>query len=326
MGLHFRTKFFSSTTEYRTPWSRGSFAEKYLPSLYRAGAAALGSGVASTLVKAGASAAGSMFRGGWSGVPYGGSSGPSAGGYRRSGYRKSSYKRRTYGSRKKRKFPSKAATIGNARPDVHVLDTTSGSSNLSPQSFAGNASFIVLNAPAVGAAFFNRIGRKIRMKSLFIEIGIGPSATAAADDNWRFLIVYDRQSDNLMPAITDVLADVSYAGTTTTTTFSHLNMANKDRFLILMDERRMLPAVGNSAGTPYYASGAPCNTAPDTYMFKRYIKLKGLETRYSVDAGTPAYSDITTGALWFFCFGNNKGNAAAVGYNYVFNARLKFVE
>ena len=54
-------------------------------------------------------------------------------------------------------------------------------------------------------------------------------------DFLRLLVVYDRQSNGTLPAISDILAMRDLAGAVTTTSRSSRNDDYKDRFKILLD-------------------------------------------------------------------------------------------
>lgn len=115
--------------------------------------------------------------------------------------------------------------LGN---ELKFLDSSWNSSGVS------NSGTIVLSTvhPAVsGTGESQRIGRKIVIRSVFVrwvvEIGNGttPSAT---DDGLRVIIYQDMQANGAAATVTDILATANY--------LSFNNLANKNRFKIMMDK------------------------------------------------------------------------------------------
>lgn len=222
---------------------------------------------------------------------------------------------------------NRAAMMGTAVPETKVLDnntTSSGSvfggAGITP---GNNFTPVALNLIQTGSSFFNRIGRKVRNHSIFIEMWAAPNGTNAQTDvaYHRFLVVYDRQSNGATPSITDVLQDVDQSNNLTSGTSlatAHLNMNNRERFVVLMDERKVLPPIASSA--PYFTS--PVVTTEDTFKIKRFIPLKMLETHYKADSSPSVIGDVATGALIFIALSDKA--AANCGYEWQGSFRLKF--
>lgn len=196
------------------------------------------------------------------------------------------------------------------------------------------ANFGVTNVPVEGASFYNRIGRRIRMKSLhingFITISGGNAAALTSPSYARIMVIYDRQANGANPAIADILTSVTAAGATASTVLDGINMNNRDRFSVLMDEKVLLPPIGINGATPANTSSLvsmdPNANAGDARQgqmnVNRFIKLKGLETHYKATAG--AIADISTGALTLVTFGDDANATAA--YNFKWTSRLKFFD
>ncbi|HUD45139.1 MAG TPA: capsid/nuclear shuttle family protein [Patescibacteria group bacterium] len=181
------------------------------------------------------------------------------------------------------------------------------------------ATFQAVNLPVEGASFYNRIGRKVMMKSLRLtgqylvtgnEVGVA--------EYLRVMVVYDRQTNGAYPVIGDLLANYDSAGTSTTNSQSGLNMNNAERFTVLMDRRIKIPYNTTDVGGIQYEYLS--NYANDNSGEDRYIKLNNMETHYKATAGT--IGDIATGGLYIVTFGSVVAGSA--GYAFNWNARLRF--
>jgi len=170
--------------------------------------------------------------------------------------------------------------------------------------FNNTAPMVVFNIPLEGASFYNRIGRRIRMKSLHFRCKIMPSnnnATALPQPViLRQMIIYDRQCNGAFPALADILTAYSNAGTTSSQPLDGLNMNNRDRFEILLDNQVILPAMGINGASPastvlnYTSANEKNSGEPQGQInMNRFIKLRGLETHFKASAG--AIGDIATG-------------------------------
>lgn len=199
-------------------------------------------------------------------------------------------------------------------------------------SFTQAGTVTLLTVPVEGASFYNRIGRRIRMKSIQIKGAITPGLGNAAADTatlGRVMVLYDRQPNGALPSVADIITDYTSAGATSTTTRSGLNMNNRDRFVVLMDQFVVLPAVGISgvapAATIYYAD--PNNNAGGAeqgqLLINRFIKLKGLESHFKASAG--AIGDISTGSLIMLTIASDSANAGG-SYTLAFEDRVKFLD
>lgn len=151
-------------------------------------------------------------------------------------------------------------------------------------------SITLLAVPITGADFNARIGRKIKLKSLFIrgrirlECTSSPdTAVAVAAQQGRLMIVYDLQPNGVIAGITDILNTAEPA--------SHLNLNNRDRFRILYDREFVFdPYVVDKTATASYS-----NAGRSIHNVKLYKKLNYDMIFNSVNGGTIA--DIASGAL-----------------------------
>lgn len=206
-------------------------------------------------------------------------------------------------------------------PEVKALDVP-----LTLVTLSTTGTVTLLNGIQEGTSFFNRVGRRIEMKSLHFVGNLDTTGNAAGvDDYIRIMIIYDQQPTGTNPASTEFLQDVDNAGTLTTTSYSGLNLNFRDRFTILMDHRIGVARDGGSStdGVTEIAGGSTTENS-NTSQFNRYIRMRGLLTQYKQTANPAAIGDITTGALYLFTLG--KIAVGTAGYNLAFKTRLRFAD
>lgn len=167
---------------------------------------------------------------------------------------------------------------------------------------------VLLNGCPAGYAVNNRIGRKIRMRSIqgemtvFLPATIVPnagaaitfSANATTGPRARLLVVYDRQSNGVVPYKGDVLAALADSGmgggaganTQVPSISSFMNLNNRERFLVVVDKQVEVDG-----------------TWKKSTRIKFYKKLN-LEVVYNSAVDGSAAS-IMTGALWCFAISMN---------------------
>ena len=172
----------------------------------------------------------------------------------------------------------------------------------------------LLNGCVPGSQNFNRIGRKIFMRSLQIRGAINlTDTTAGTNVVCRMVIVYDKQSNGSAPTWANIMTSQNISGTTSSDVFAMVNLDNRDRFVIIRDQLYIPGAIDNTA-TQTYAMG------PGTIVLNEYIPLK-LETLYNGgSAGT--IGDITSGSLYCFWIAN-ANNSFGVTANVAFRVRFE---
>jgi len=222
-----------------------------------------------------------------------------------------------------------SSRLGRVMPgtqEVKAVDTVvaNGGNNGSLFVSAINTTAVVtpINLIQAGSTFCNRIGRRVNLRSLFFTAWLQNLNTVNASfDYARVIVVYDRQTNGATPAIADILQNTDQATANTTTSLSNLNLNNRERFVILMDERMTLPPVALTT-----AAGTPVPFSPDTsknvFQIRRYINLKGLPTHFKADSSPAVIGDISTGGLFLVTF----GTIAAASESYACRAswRLRY--
>lgn len=178
----------------------------------------------------------------------------------------------------------------------------------------------VLNLISPGSSMFNRIGRKVSMKSIHIQ----------GFFNWNFLdnpggqfarimVVYDKQTNGAVPNITDILQDQcnnTGGDAPINVATSGVNLNNRDRFEVITDRRFYLPGFQNANGL-----FLPTATADDMHV-EVYSKLKGREVHFKADSVPCVIGDIATGSLLLLTFGATALNLAV--WTFTGSIRLRY--
>jgi len=153
-------------------------------------------------------------------------------------------------------------------------------------------SWLLLNGIAVGATSTTRIGRRIRMIGIHIQLHVYPSDYTTREGlRGVFFLVYDRQTNGAAPTMAQLLdTSITYKSQ------APVNPDYTDRFTVLA--RRVFQSqpvfYDNANGLVAYAS-------PQHFSEDFYKKLD-LPVQYSGDGATVA--SIATGSLYAFTVGD----------------------
>jgi len=212
---------------------------------------------------------------------------------------------------------------GRARAEVKMVDQVNGNTFVTLP-LNTTASIQCLNLIQEGSSFYNRIGRRIEMKSVHLTGIIQQTSHATViNDYVRILVVYDRQPNGALPAISTMLASYDQTGTSTTTVFDGVNPDQRERFAVMADIRLALPASsGTSAGAPSSSSAADGVNA--TFNINRFINLRGLQTHYQASSNPAVIGDVSTGALYIVGFGGIASGSE--GYQGRIGVRLRYCD
>jgi len=229
------------------------------------------------------------------------------------------YKRGQMGNFRRALVPAISSATGS-RPQAELKSCDVNGVAFNP---INTSTPIVLNAVEQGAAFYNRIGNKINMKSLEIRIVLRPSTGTGTPNTVqyiRMLIVYDNQPNGANPTWADIMTSYNNGGSTSSTAQDFLNINNRNRFKIFADITVTIndadtASVFSSAnyGLQFYGNETNCH---------RFIKLKGAQTTYKASAGN--VGDISTGSLLFFPY-SDFGSAANPTAG-TFSSRLRYYD
>lgn len=180
---------------------------------------------------------------------------------------------------------------------------------------AAAINYVVFNTMVNGAELYQRVGRKIYMKSLHLRGNIFNTATAA-QDNGRIIVFYDSQPNAAILGIGDLIKDSNAAAATTG--FSHLNLNNRERFKILRDFNITLPSVTLAMAVQ---TNVGQYDQDNNFTINMHIKLKGLEAIFNATNGG-TIADITSGALIAVFVSNNQSNT----WTFEGNSRLRYYD
>jgi len=172
-----------------------------------------------------------------------------------------------------------------------------------PGTVSNSGTLQLLNGVANGTDFTNRIGRKINMVDLEVKMFFFPiSGNAYPGDVIRVMLIYDKQTNGALPAVSDIL--------TSAYPLSFTNLNNRNRFEVLHDEAVALnpqATVGTTLG----------NGAPENKWREFRVKLRH-DTIYGSTGANIA--DIKSGAIYMLTI-----SAFAV-WQIAWNARVRFYD
>lgn len=187
-------------------------------------------------------------------------------------------------------------TIVYARPgELKCLDTVLTYTPVI-QTTSTNAGIFLLNAVSEGPAAYQRIGRKVQMKSVRIrgsaalKVGVEATTSDRLGNTLRMTIVHDNQPGVALPTFAEMFANIDYAGTETSTVLAALNPKRTYRFKVLKDCVYTL----NAESAP---TGGTENDWVGRVQIDEYIRMN-YETQYSGTASPVEVTQISTGALY----------------------------
>lgn len=219
-------------------------------------------------------------------------------------------------ARKKVKKRANFSTVLASKGEQKAVDVSSAAVTLL---IDGTANKTLLNGTIPGNGLQNRLGRRIRMKSVRImgtviqtQAGVAPD-----DDLIHVYLVYDAQPNANAYALADLLQVCDSGGTTGTTNYSFQNMSNAKRFKILRHWKRKMEV----NLTAFNTAASDSTDYPTPCTIDMYVPLKGLDTQFNTGV-TGGVTDITSGALYLMVLG---GQATAnAQYSFRYQARLRF--
>jgi len=188
-----------------------------------------------------------------------------------------------------------------------------------------NAGMFTLNLISPGTGSYNRIGRKIQMKSVRLY-GIAnmvwkTAATTGAirGNTLRIVVVFDQQPSGAVPTFDTIFGHTLQDATESTSFLDPIKYDSMGRFKILRDERI------DSNPTFVNDTGGTVDSGTNRCHFDIYIKLGNLETVYSGQSSPCTIADVSTGALYvWFRAEEHDGNISQWTIDTVSFARLRY--
>lgn len=183
-------------------------------------------------------------------------------------------------------------------PELKAVDYYSSTTNLDQ---ASATTPTLLNSIGAGTDFYQRVGRKVVLKSIMIKgechisSGNGTGAVTPYEAYpVRVALVYDDQVNGAAPAVSDIFQAVTAGGSTASYPFVGVNLNNRDRFKILKDWVFVLRPNTTASGSVNYGDGFGGKKD-----FKAFVRLNNDEIFSGTSTGVSA---IQTGALWLVAY------------------------
>lgn len=158
---------------------------------------------------------------------------------------------------------------------------------------------LLLNGIALGDDINQRNGRQVTLRSITLRLQSAVTSGTGVDQQHRYLLVQDMQTNATALTIAQVLGSAS--------TVAFPSLENRMRFKILLDEVLPLSASAESGSHTYRVHYRPLNI---------------VVTFNSGSAGTVA--DIVTNSLYFICMGTSAAGATAG--TVVASARVRYLD
>lgn len=193
------------------------------------------------------------------------------------------------------------------------------------------AQFFLLNGVQEGTSKYNRIGDRIKMKSIQIMGKWVPRPTLPIPATetriyGRLAIIYDRYPKGNFPTENEIFQCYSETGTPImgTMPWSPPNPVYSDRFIIVRDCKFNFTTNDPSTSNTMALFMMNNNTVEgnDCSLYK---KLNGLETQYLSTANPILVSNIGTGTLIFMVWSNQSAPGDAAG-SFEWSWRMRFYD
>lgn len=166
-----------------------------------------------------------------------------------------------------------------------------------------NDDVFVVNAIRAGTGSFERVGRKIAMKYLYINAVVthtykGSDSLIIQGNLLRMVVVYDKQPSGVTPVFSAIFGERTNKGVASSDFLAPRNYDNMSRFQVIHDK-----IITSNPMTTVLASSGGAN---NKIHIKEYIKLGNRETVYSDTNITPTIAQISSGALYIYFRAMNK--------------------
>jgi len=184
--------------------------------------------------------------------------------------------------------------------ELHTVDVALDQPTTIVSTTGTNANAVCLNGVARGDGSYERLGRKIFMKSIRLKGMLNYLQTNITGTNdiehsaLRMVVIVDKhhQDGDGTPNFDDIFNSINAAGTKTSYIWSERNPENMERFQVLLDKSFEAPnIIPEAAATTddYVSTDIP---------FDFYIKMKNMTSLYS--GASSSIANITSNAVFVF--------------------------
>lgn len=188
-----------------------------------------------------------------------------------------------------------------------------------------NTAVFAVNLTDTGTSSWNRIGRKMHLKSLRVRVqpAIAYSTdTGARSAVIRLVVVWDKQPSGVLPTFDTIFGQTVQNGTESVLDiYAPIRYDNMDRFKILRDV--VVPINQQSNGN---SSGGLLNNVNYGKFIDEYIDLKGLESVFSGQSSPTTIADLSSGGLYVIYRGQFDSGSGDITPNIDGFARLRFTD
>lgn len=190
--------------------------------------------------------------------------------------------------------------------------------------FEQNTATTCLNLVSPGNGSWNRVGRKINLKSIRIigkiryEYRNSQTTGMIQAFACRMLLVWDKQpSGEAIPDVSTIIGRTTQNGNTVTSAFDAVKYDTMSRFKIIKDRMVVInPTLHNTFGT----GDAFTRLAVPVDIYKKL----NYETTFSGDSTPATIADINSGALYLFFVTDNDNNNEQ--YTFQGSCRLRYTD
>lgn len=180
-----------------------------------------------------------------------------------------------------------------------------------------------INVISPGTSVFQRLGRRVFMRSIQIRGKFFVSAVGSALTNYttaRLFLIYDRQSNGAAMNMNDFLQ--TYLNTGASAVYDGRVFTNPEsfnRYTVLMDKQFLLPIVQIGVVTP-----SACLDPTVSLQVSKFRKLFNLCTDYNADTSPSTFADVNSGTLYLAGISDNASGGVACTWSFAYTTRLRF--
>lgn len=209
-----------------------------------------------------------------------------------------------------------------SKPESNCVDSL-----MNVATIGNTLSAFLLNGIGTGTDRFQRVGKKVAMTSLEVDIWIQTIqpplvATDYRNDNPHIAIVLDRKPTGVTPTVAELFQDVDRTGSPENVPCSRINLNNRRRFKLLLTWKPTLPGYSQTAAGAFTNLGPGIEATTPTFEKHCFFKFKNKTQTFSGVGST--LGSIEENAIYLVYFGYIP--SATSGYNCRFNSRFRYHE